>query len=131
MGTRLAIAEITKCISGGFGTKGGCFGPNNTIVKFLRAYYEPVEKLLKAVGKDKNVRKAINDLAKGPGKNNEFRKALRNVDNDVTNGPGKNNEIRKALRVVGNDIAKGPGKNHEIVKVANAILKPRIKIRIR
>ncbi|SPO69489.1 hypothetical protein [Pseudomonas sp. JV241A] len=32
---RLTVAELTKCMSGQIGQEGGCFGPNNTIVKTL------------------------------------------------------------------------------------------------
>ncbi|WP_143035353.1 hypothetical protein [Bradyrhizobium sp. Rc2d] len=51
----LTVNEIEKCFSQGVGGD-GCFGKNNTIVKFINNY--------------------ISDITKGPGPNNEVVKAL-------------------------------------------------------
>lgn len=58
---RLTVAELTKCLSGQIGQEGGCFGPNNTIVKTLN-----------------NV---INDLTHGLGEENEIVKGFRELKN--------------------------------------------------
>jgi uncharacterized protein len=61
--TRLTVRELTKCFNGQIGTEQGCFGPNNTIVK----YYTD----------------AFKDLIEGPGPNNEVIKALESLDRVV------------------------------------------------
>lgn len=53
---RLTVRELGKCLSGEIGKEGGCFGPNNDIVKAFR--------------------NQVNDLLYGPGENNDIRKAL-------------------------------------------------------
>jgi hypothetical protein len=70
---RLTIRELTKCFSGQIGTD--CFGPNNTIVKYLNDEF--------------------NDLTHGPGRNNEIVKAIEAISqitggpNSVVNNPGQ------------------------------------------
>jgi hypothetical protein len=72
---RLTLKELTQCFSGG-----SCFGPNNTIVK---AYTNE-----------------FNDLLHGPGKNNDFVVALRNLEN-ASGGP--NSIINRPGQVLGGD----------------------------
>ncbi|CRI56775.1 hypothetical protein [Pseudomonas sp. CCOS 191] len=56
---RLTVAELTKCMSGKIGQEGGCFGPNNTIVKTLN--------------------NAIHDLTHGLGDGNDLVKGYREL----------------------------------------------------
>lgn len=54
--TRLAIAELTKCFTKGIGKPGGCFGPNNTLVKFWNGYMNTLKH--PAGGKNSEIRRA-------------------------------------------------------------------------
>ena len=124
-GTRLAIAELSKCLSGGFGKPGGCFGPNNTIVRFLREYYRPLEKVLKAIGNQKAVKNILADVSRGGlGKNNEIRKALRKADHEMrVAGRNVDREFRTGVHNIDRE-------RRRIEKqVVNAILRPKIKIK--
>ena len=56
----IGIVEVTKCVTGGIGKSGGCFGPNNTIVQFLQNAY--------------------NDVFHGWGENNEIHRGLVGFD---------------------------------------------------
>lgn len=42
IGTQFAINELQKCMTGGIGGSGGCFGPNNEAVKVIRAAWKGV-----------------------------------------------------------------------------------------
>lgn len=66
---RLTIRELGKCMSGQIGREGGCFGPNNSIVKaFSTVGHDlthglgPNNDIVKAVGAIGN---AVNEIAKG------------------------------------------------------------------
>jgi len=61
---RLTLRELTKCFTGQIGKD--CYGPNNTIVVTLR--------------------NSVNDLIRGPGKNNDVVKAVDAVG-ELTGGP--------------------------------------------
>lgn len=59
VGTQLTANEIQKCFDQGIGGR-GCFGDNNTAVIFIKNYWQ--------------------DVTRGPGENNEYRKAVqRNI----------------------------------------------------
>jgi hypothetical protein len=76
---QLTIRELTKCLQGEIGKPGGCFGPNNTIIK----HYTNV----------------FNDLTKGLGPNNDLRtaaEALGGAIGDV--GKGLEREANTLLR---------------------------------
>ncbi len=54
-GGQLTARELAKCTTGGIGTDGGCFGPNNDIVKYLKSgglqlaqTYGPLNPLVKS-----------------------------------------------------------------------------------
>jgi hypothetical protein len=97
---RLTLKELTQCFSGK-----GCFGPNNTIVKFYS--------------------NAFKDLLHGPGANNEIVMALHRLQeatggpNSVINNPnqifgGDNSMFRKPGQVFG-------GENSAVNKAARDI----------
>jgi hypothetical protein len=83
---RLTIRELTKCFSGQIGTD--CFGPNNTIVKYLNDEF--------------------NDLTHGPGRNNEIVKAIEAIG-QITGGP--NSVINNPGQLTGgpNSLINNPG----------------------
>ncbi|WP_082845401.1 DUF1036 domain-containing protein [Paraburkholderia caribensis] len=79
VGTTLTANELQKCMTMGIGGD-GCFGKNNTAVKF--------------------VSNAFNDITQGPGPNNDLLgrdgwvgRNLQNAANDLTYGPGENNDL--------------------------------------
>lgn len=86
VGTRLLMNEISACLKGGIG-RSGCFGPNNTIVKFWTNYWRAI-------------------LKPSMGRNNEFRRFLRSVDKDVLQPVG--DFVSGAGRALG-DFAKSAG----------------------
>jgi hypothetical protein len=57
VGTRLVIMELTKCITNGIGTDNGCFGKNNTIVRFLTASWRAVTK--PSWGRNNDIRRTL------------------------------------------------------------------------
>jgi hypothetical protein len=100
-GGRLTQRELTKCIEKGVGGD-GCFGPNNEIVKALRAVGIDMEQIL------------------GPG--NPVVRTWNNAISDIQNGPGPNNEVTKAIATVSNDLANGPGRNNDIVQAIDNVV---------
>lgn len=99
-GGQLTARELTKCMNQGFGGS-GCFGPNNEVVKGLRALGVNIND---AFGPENTIVKTwnqgINDLQNGPGPNNDAIKFTQNVANDIAKGPGENNDIKKAVKKV-------------------------------
>lgn len=61
---QLTIRELTKCLSGEVGKPGGCFGPNNTIVKHYTNVFNDVTK---GLGPNNDLRRAASDLGKAIG----------------------------------------------------------------
>lgn len=108
VGTQLTANELQKCFTDGIGGD-GCFGNNNTAVKFAT--------------------NAWSDITKGPGPSNDLLgrdgfvgRSLRNAENDLRNGPGPNNDIvgrdgfvGRTLRNADSDIRNGPGNTNDIV----------------
>lgn len=96
-GGQLTQRELTKCFTQGVGGN-GCFGPNNEIVKALRAVGVDVTDMF---GPTNDVvvawNNAVNDLQNGPGENNEAVKAITTISNDLVNGPGRNNDIVQGI----------------------------------
>jgi uncharacterized membrane protein len=79
VGTQLTLNELDKCISHGIGGS-GCFGSNNTAVKF--------------------VQNAWKDVTKGPGPSNDLlgrdgivRRTLRGTERDLRQGPGPGHDV--------------------------------------
>jgi hypothetical protein len=73
---RLTIRELTKCMQGEIGKEGGCFGPNNSLVK--------------------TVSTVLNDITKGPGPNNDLVIALGKITNPINDFVGGvDHEIEK------------------------------------
>jgi uncharacterized membrane protein len=79
VGGQLTMNELQKCMTDGIGG-GGCFGNNNTAVKF--------------------VRNAFKDVTEGPGPSNDLLgrdgfigRKLNDVASDIQHGPGENNDI--------------------------------------
>lgn len=102
-GGKLTAREISKCFSGGIGTKDGCFGPNNFIVS--------------------GIDDIVADLQRGGlGDNNEVIVALKTISNDMANGIGDSNDIKKTLKNAANDVTKGPGKNNEVIRTFDRIV---------
>lgn len=100
-GGRLTVRELEKCFTHGVGGN-GCFGPNNEIVKGLRAVGVDMEKILGPNGfAVQTWNNAVNDVQHGPGPNNEIVKAIRTINNDLNHGMGENNDIRKVLTNIG------------------------------
>lgn len=81
---RLTVAELTKCMSGEIGTEGGCFGPNNTIVKTIN-----------------NIAK---DLTQGLGPGNELVKAFGAVSGALKDVGGK---VSEGLQHLGREAKRG------------------------
>lgn len=100
-GGQLTARELDKCFQKGIGGD-GCFGPNNEIVKALRALGVDMGALL--------------------GPNNTIVRNWNNVVNDLRNGPGPNNEVTKAIQTVSNDLANGPGRGNDIVKAVDRVI---------
>jgi hypothetical protein len=100
-GGRLTARELEKCFTDGVGGS-GCFGPNNEIVKALRA-----------VGIDM-------EDAFGP--NNDAVRTWNNAVHDLQNGPGPNNDAVRAVTTVANDLANGPGRNNDIVQAVDQVI---------
>ena len=74
---RLTARELGKCVSGEIGKEGGCFGPNNDLVKAFNTQ--------------------INDLLHGPGPNNDIVTALRPVTAALADiGRGVSDALRRA-----------------------------------
>lgn len=110
VGTQLTVNELEKCFTVGIGGR-GCFGDNNTLVKF--------------------VNNAWKDVTQGPGPNNDLvgmdgfvMRNMRNIRRDVTRGPGPNNDlvgrdgfVGRTLRNAERDLREGPGPNNEICKL--------------
>jgi uncharacterized membrane protein len=79
VGTQLTANELQKCIDKGIGGD-GCFGRNNTAVKFIS--------------------NAWKDVTKGPGPSNDLLgrdgfvgRNLRNAERDLRRGPGRNHDL--------------------------------------
>lgn len=79
VGTQLTLNELEKCLTDGIGGE-GCFGDNNTAVKF--------------------VQNAWKDVTEGPGPSNDLLgkdgfigRSIQNIGNDLTYGPGENNDL--------------------------------------
>lgn len=84
---RLTQRELTKCFTDGVGGD-GCFGPNNDIVKGLKAVGLDLSNLTNPNGEViKAWNTAVNDLQNGPGKNNDIVKAIDGVNEVVQNAP--------------------------------------------
>ena len=79
VGTTLTLNELQKCLTSGIGGS-GCFGDNNTAVKF--------------------VTNAFKDVTEGPGPSNDLLgrdgwvgRTAQNIANDLTYGPGASNDL--------------------------------------
>lgn len=79
VGTQLTMNELQKCMTMGIGGS-GCFGDNNTAVKF--------------------VQNAWSDVTKGPGPSNDLLgrdgwvgRKMQDAANDLRNGPGNTNDL--------------------------------------
>ena len=84
---RLTIRELQKCLSGQIGGDGGCFGPNNEVVKAVNT--------------------VANDLTHGLGENNDIRVALGKVTEPLKHlVNGFINGVQHAAEQVG-DAARG------------------------
>ena len=59
-GTRLAIMELTKCVATGKVGGNGCFGKNNTIVRFYVNYYKAITR--PSWGRNNDVRRGLREL---------------------------------------------------------------------
>lgn len=59
-GGKLLVAELSKCVTNGIGTDGGCFGESNDLRRAVET--------------------AFNDLTKGPGKNNDLVRFARDFE---------------------------------------------------
>ena len=99
-GGRLTARELEKCLSNGIG-EGGCFGPNNEIVKGLRQLGVDMEQVLNPNGfAIQAFNTAVNDINNGPGPNNDVVRAIETINNDIVNGPGENNDVRRVVEDV-------------------------------
>ena len=83
-GGRLTANELDKCFTHGVGGPDGCFGPNNTIVQFLEGvgvnlstHLSPNNDLVRTFNN------AVSDLTRGPGRNHEATRVLRDVSNEL------------------------------------------------
>jgi uncharacterized membrane protein len=93
VGTQLTLNELQKCMTDGIGGS-GCFGDNNTAVKF--------------------VSNAFKDVTQGPGPSNDLlgrdgwvgRKA-QDVANDLAHGPGESNDLVGRCGFVGTALFGG------------------------
>jgi hypothetical protein len=93
VGTQLTLNELQKCLTQGIGGS-GCFGDNNTAVKF--------------------VSNAFKDVTEGPGPSNDLlgrdgwvgRKA-HDIANDIQNGPGESNDLVGRCGFVGTALFGG------------------------
>jgi hypothetical protein len=120
---RLTVQELTKCFNNpkAIGEEGGCFGPNNTIIK----YYT----------------NAFHDLTQGPGENNEIVKSLKAVrdlaggQNSVINNPkqimgGSNSIFSNPSQIWGgpNSVFNKPGQiwggDHSVFNDPGQVLDP-------
>lgn len=76
-GGRLTLKEIQQCISGGFRSDKGCFGPNNTIVRYFDAQEKILRGVMRAAGLERSYDNFLSDLHRGRlGKNNDIVKAI-------------------------------------------------------
>jgi hypothetical protein len=76
-GGRLTMKEIQQCISGGFKSEKGCFGPNNTIVRYFDAEEKVLRGVMRAAGLEHAYDSFLSDLHHGRlGKNNDIVKAI-------------------------------------------------------
>jgi hypothetical protein len=76
-GGRLTLKEIQQCISGGFKSEKGCFGPDNTIVRYFDAEEKVLRGVMRAAGLEHAYDNFLSDLHHGRlGKNNEIVKAI-------------------------------------------------------
>ncbi|MCX7033570.1 MAG: hypothetical protein NT046_06310 [Arenimonas sp.] len=99
-GGRLTARELEKCLNHGIG-EGGCFGPNNEIVKGLRQLGVDMQQVLNPNGfAIQAFNTAVNDISNGPGPNNDVVRAIETINNDIVNGPGPNNDVVKVLEGV-------------------------------
>jgi hypothetical protein len=72
-GGRLALKELQSCISGNWKAEEGCFGENNSIVKFYADLEKNARGILKAAGLETAYDNMLNDIKNGKlGKNNEI-----------------------------------------------------------
>ncbi len=82
---QLTQRELTKCFTKGVGGE-GCFGPNNDIIKGLKALGYDLNNLTNSNGEViKAWNTAVNDLQNGPGENNDIVKAFNGVNNVIQN----------------------------------------------
>lgn len=89
---QLTQRELTKCFTKGVGGD-GCFGPNNDIVKGLKAFGVDLGNLTNPNGEGvKAWNTAVNDLQNGPGKNNDIIKAADTVNREIQNA---GNSVKK------------------------------------
>ena len=79
VGTQLTLNELQKCMTMGIGGS-GCFGENNTVVKFVSNAYK--------------------DITQGPGPSNDLLgrdgwvgRTAQNISNDINHGPGSSNDL--------------------------------------
>lgn len=79
VGTQMTMNELQKCLTDGIGGS-GCFGDNNTAVKF--------------------VSNAWKDVTEGPGPNNDLLgrdgfigRKIDDIQSDITYGPGSSNDL--------------------------------------
>lgn len=83
-GGRLTVRELQKCLSGEIGKEGGCFGPNNELVKILN--------------------NAAKDLTQGLGPGNEIVRAVKIIEGVVNNLGG---HVSNGLRRVAEEAKRG------------------------
>lgn len=81
---RLTARELGKCLSGEIGKEGGCFGPNNDLVKAFNTQ--------------------MNDILHGPGPNNDIVKAFAPLASAIT-GIGRG--VSSALQRTADDFKRG------------------------
>lgn len=99
-GGQLTTRELDKCFTNGIGGNGGCFGPNNDIVRALNGTGQW--------------------LAGQFGPNNDLVRTWNNTVNDIRYGPGPNHEASRAIRNVGNEISRG---NENVKREVKKVLK--------
>jgi hypothetical protein len=104
-GGRLTERELRKCLDNGIGGDGGCFGPNNEIVRGLQQLGVDMAQVLNPNGLAiQTFNTAIRDIANGPGPNNDIVRAIDTVNNDLKNGPGPNNDVVRFFDGVGESL---------------------------
>jgi hypothetical protein len=105
-GGQLTARELDKCFTNGVGGPGGCFGPNNDIVRGLAS--------LGGV------------LAGQFGPSNTMVQAWNTAVNDLTHGPGPNNDVLRTFRNVGNEADRAA---HNVGREIGKVL-PRVRVRL-